>query len=87
MARYPQNPVLRLLTPKDTCRKLSVYPVRLTQDAIEVDISSQVGPALFWGGASCYSFTCHAQANHTHSQADAQPATGALQRGTSCLLL
>ena len=34
--------MLRIITPQDTCRKLSVYPVRLTQEAIEVDISSQV---------------------------------------------
>ena len=37
--------MLRIITPQDTCRKLSVYPVRLTQDAIEVDISSQVHAA------------------------------------------
>ena len=34
---YPTNPILRALTPKDTCRPLGVYPVRLTQDAISVD--------------------------------------------------
>lgn len=28
---YPNNPVLRMLTPQDTCRKLQIYPVKLTQ--------------------------------------------------------
>lgn len=28
---YPGNPVLRALTPKDTCRPMDVYPVKLTQ--------------------------------------------------------
>lgn len=28
---YPTNPVLRMLTPQDTCRNLEIYPVRLTQ--------------------------------------------------------
>jgi nitrite reductase/ring-hydroxylating ferredoxin subunit len=36
---YPNNPVLRLLTPQDTCRPLDIYPVKLTQDAIMVDVS------------------------------------------------
>jgi len=29
--RYPNNPVLRILTPRDTCRNLAIYPVKLTQ--------------------------------------------------------
>lgn len=29
--RYPTNPVLRAITPKDTVRNLDVYPVKLTQ--------------------------------------------------------
>ena len=37
--RYPNNPVLRFITPKDTCRKLDIYPVKLTQDAISIDVS------------------------------------------------
>ena len=28
---YPNNPVLRALTPQDTCRNLQIYPVKLTQ--------------------------------------------------------
>jgi nitrite reductase/ring-hydroxylating ferredoxin subunit len=28
---YPNNPVLRALTPQDTCRKMDIYPVKLTQ--------------------------------------------------------
>jgi nitrite reductase/ring-hydroxylating ferredoxin subunit len=40
---YPNNPVLRMLTPQDTCRNLEIYPVRLTQEAIEVDMSGSTG--------------------------------------------
>ena len=29
--RYPTNPVLRAITPKDTARALDVFPVKLTQ--------------------------------------------------------
>ncbi|KAK9831970.1 hypothetical protein WJX81_004286 [Elliptochloris bilobata] len=36
---YPGNPVLRLITPQETCRKLDVFPVKLTQDAICIDVS------------------------------------------------
>eukprot|EP00887_Chlorella_sp_A99_P006307 scaffold3.g6307.t1 len=45
---YPTNPVLRLLTPQDTCRNLEIYPVRLQQNAIEVDVS---GSSTRGGGA------------------------------------
>lgn len=31
VAWYPNNPVLRVLTPQDTCRPMDVYPVKLTQ--------------------------------------------------------
>jgi nitrite reductase/ring-hydroxylating ferredoxin subunit len=31
VAWYPNNPVLRALTPQDTCRTMDIYPVRLTQ--------------------------------------------------------
>jgi len=37
-SRYPSNPVLRLITPQETCRNLDVYPVKLTQDAILIDV-------------------------------------------------
>ena len=36
---YPNNLVLRMLTPVSTCRPLEIYPVKLEQDAIGVDIS------------------------------------------------
>ena len=36
---YPNNPVLRMLTPPSTCRPLEIYPVHLGQDAISVDVS------------------------------------------------
>lgn len=36
---YPNNAVLRMLTPVSTCRPLEIYPVRLTQEAICVDVS------------------------------------------------
>lgn len=36
---YPNNPVLRVLTPASTCRPLEIYPVKLEQDAISVDVS------------------------------------------------
>ena len=39
---YPNNPVLRMLTPQDTCSKLEIYPVKLEQDAISVDVSGSV---------------------------------------------
>lgn len=32
--------MLRLLTPQDTCRPLDIYPVKLTQDAIYVDVGA-----------------------------------------------
>lgn len=37
---YPNNPVLRILTPASTCRGMEVYPVKLTQDAVMVDIAN-----------------------------------------------
>lgn len=43
-ARYPNNVVLRLLTPKDTCRTLEIYPVHLGQDAISVNVSGEWPP-------------------------------------------
>lgn len=39
VAWYPNNPVLRALTPSSTCRNMEIYPVKLTQDAISVDVS------------------------------------------------
>ena len=37
--RYPNNPVLKVLTPQSTCRNLDIFPVKLTQEAISVDVS------------------------------------------------
>lgn len=37
--RYPTNLVLRAITPKDTVRSMDIYPVKLTQEAIMVDVS------------------------------------------------
>ena len=39
VAWYPTNPILRALTPRDTCRALDIFPVRMTQEAISVDAS------------------------------------------------
>lgn len=43
VAWYPTNPVLRALTPRDTCRSLDIFPVKVTQDAISVDASASGG--------------------------------------------
>lgn len=37
---YPNNPVLRVLTPSTYCRPLEIYPVKLTQEAIYVDVTA-----------------------------------------------
>lgn len=37
---YPGNPVLRALTPSNTCRRMEIYPVKITQDAVYVDTSA-----------------------------------------------
>ncbi|KAI3435845.1 hypothetical protein D9Q98_001903 [Chlorella vulgaris] len=42
---YPNNPVLRALTPASLCRPLEIYPVHLGQDAISVDVSGSVAGA------------------------------------------
>jgi nitrite reductase/ring-hydroxylating ferredoxin subunit len=39
VAWYPTNPILRAITPKDTCRALDIFPVKMTQEAISVDAS------------------------------------------------
>jgi hypothetical protein len=52
--RYPTNPVLRALTPQDLCADLQIFPVKLTQDAIMVDVSGMdegVAGASTRGGA------------------------------------
>lgn len=38
---YPNNYVLAALTPPSTCRNMDVYPVRLAQDALYVDVSGK----------------------------------------------
>ncbi|PSC71275.1 rieske [2Fe-2S] isoform A [Micractinium conductrix] len=50
---YPSNPVLRMLTPKDTCRTLEIYPVHLGESAISVNVSgSTLGGAPTTRGGS-----------------------------------
>ena len=42
---YPDNPVLRKLTPIDTCRNMEVFPVLVRPDGIFVDIKNgSLGP-------------------------------------------
>lgn len=51
---YPNNPVLRMLTPASTCRPLEIYPVKLSQDTIAVDVSGAAergGVATTKGGS------------------------------------
>lgn len=36
---YPNNPVLAALTPSSTCRPLEIYPVKLAQEAIYIDVN------------------------------------------------
>jgi nitrite reductase/ring-hydroxylating ferredoxin subunit len=43
---YPNNPVLRMLTPAPTCRRMEIYPVKLTQDAISVDVSDAMAQTV-----------------------------------------
>ena len=51
MSWFPNNPVLRMLTPQDTCRKLEIYPVQLSQEAICIDLSGALPPVEGWGRA------------------------------------
>lgn len=37
---YPNNPVLRAVTPQDTCRPMEVFPVKIDGDTIYVDIQN-----------------------------------------------
>lgn len=48
---YPNNPVLKALTPKDSIANLKILPVKLTQDAILVDGSELKGSVFSRGGA------------------------------------
>ncbi|KAG2489115.1 hypothetical protein HYH03_012341 [Edaphochlamys debaryana] len=49
---YPNNPVMRVLTPSSYCRPMAVYPVNLGSDAISVDVTSgRGGRAMGRGGA------------------------------------
>lgn len=42
---YPDNPVLRRLTPQDTCRPMEVFPVEVRDDGIYVDAKNgSLGP-------------------------------------------
>jgi len=44
---YPNNSVLRALTPQSTCPNMEIFPVKLSQEAIYVDVSGAQfrGPA------------------------------------------
>ena len=44
--RYPNNPVLRVLTPRDTCRNLAIYPVKLTQVSMLNEVRRAWPPAI-----------------------------------------
>lgn len=47
MEWYPNNPVLRAITPQDTCRPMEVFPVQVTAEAISVDpVNSNLGTDL-----------------------------------------
>lgn len=48
---YPNNPVLRILTPQDLCRNLEIYPVQLTQEAVSIDTSDYAIGAATRGGS------------------------------------
>jgi nitrite reductase/ring-hydroxylating ferredoxin subunit len=42
---YPDNPVLRRLTPQDTCRPMEVFPVEVRDDGIYIDAKNgSLGP-------------------------------------------
>ena len=48
---YPSNPILAALTPRDTVRNLRIYPLKYTQDAIQVDASKLGNGNWYKGGA------------------------------------
>lgn len=48
---YPNNPVLRALTPVDSVSKLKILPVKVTQDSIQIDASDLTGSRFSRGGA------------------------------------
>lgn len=48
---YPNNFFLSILTPRDTCRPLTIYPVVLKQDAIYIDTSSSARNMVSRGGS------------------------------------
>lgn len=59
---YPNNPVLRALTPADLCRPLDVYDVKLTQDALYVNVDGKrVRTYMDRGGAGALSAALSSQ--------------------------
>ncbi|KAK9795584.1 hypothetical protein WJX73_009982 [Symbiochloris irregularis] len=48
---YPNNFVLRLLTPQSTCRPLAVYPVKSENGKVSVDVSAAQAASVTRGGA------------------------------------
>lgn len=49
-AWYPDNPVLRALTPIETCRPMDVFPARLSADGKTVEVAWGEAPSV--GGAA-----------------------------------
>ena len=44
---YPENPVLKALTPQDTCRPMEVFPVEVRDDGIYLDAKNgSLGPGF-----------------------------------------
>lgn len=49
---YPTNPVLRAVTPQSLCRPLAIFPVKMTQDALMLDVTKgRSGGGFNKGGA------------------------------------
>jgi hypothetical protein len=48
---YPNNAVLRAITPASLCRPLEIFPVKLTQEAILVNVSTGKLGTAAKGGA------------------------------------
>jgi hypothetical protein len=47
---YPDNPVLRKLTPIETCRPMEVFPVLVRPDGVYVDVKNgSLGPDFVVG--------------------------------------
>lgn len=64
MSWYPNNMVLRMLTPASTCRPLEIYPVHLGEASISVDVSGEGGgrwelvPTFPWSAMPLRALRC-----------------------------